>query len=243
VLLYHRVGRRTDATVDLPVELFARQMEALAGTARVVSLDQALDLLAQPEPPPERVLAVTFDDGSADFTEVALPVLVRHRLPVTLYVATDFVERGVRFPKGEPPASWSSLGDAVSTGLVTIGSHTHTHRLLDRAPPEEARDELTRSSRLIEDRLGVPAEHFAYPKAVLGSPAAEEAVRGRFRSAALAGTKVNPCGATDPYRLARSPIQVGDGMRWFRRKADGGMALEDQLRQLANRRRYSGATT
>ena len=31
-------------------------------------------------------------------------------------------------------------------------------------------------------------------------------------------------------------------MRWFRRKAAGGMGLEDRLRDLVNRRRYADAT-
>jgi hypothetical protein len=32
-------------------------------------------------------------------------------------------------------------------------------------------------------------------------------------------------------------------MRWFRRKAAGGMTLEDDVRRLVNRRRYRGAIT
>ena len=87
------------------------------------------------------------------------------------------------------------------------------------------------------------AEHFAYPKALLGSPAAEAAVKARFRSAAVAGTRPNPPGATDPYRLARSPVQVSDRRAWFHRKVRGGMAVEDGLRRTINRRRYAGATT
>jgi hypothetical protein len=31
-------------------------------------------------------------------------------------------------------------------------------------------------------------------------------------------------------------------MRWFRHKLDGGMGLEDRVRELINRRRYAGAT-
>ena len=68
-------------------------------------------------------------------------------------------------------------------------------------------------------------------------------MRARYHSAAVAGTRANPGGATDPYRLARSPIQVADAMGWFRRKARGGLRLEDDLRRLANRRRYAGATS
>ena len=92
-------------------------------------------------------------------------------------------------------------------------------------------------------RVGVAATHFAYPKALMGSPAADRAVRARFASAALAGGRVNRPGHTDEHRLARTPVQLSDGERWFRRKAHGGLALEESIRRLANRRRYSGATT
>jgi len=59
----------------------------------------------------------------------------------------------------------------------------------------------------------------------------------------VAGTRPNPYGGTDLYRLRRSPVQVQDGMVWFLRKARGGMALEDDLRVLRNRRRYAGTVT
>jgi peptidoglycan/xylan/chitin deacetylase (PgdA/CDA1 family) len=188
-------------------------------------------------------VSLTFDDGTADFVDEALPELVAHGVPAALYVATDFIEAGRMFPDEGRPASWAGLSDALSTGLVTIGSHTHTHRLLDRVDGPEAAQELDRSVKLIEDRLGVSCQHFAYPKALLGSPAAEQEVRTRFRTAAIAGTRPNPYGQTDHHRLHRSPIQVTDGMRWFRQKAAGGMSLEDDLRRLRNRRRYSGAVT
>ena len=67
-------------------------------------------------------------------------------------------------------------------------------------------------------------------------------MRARFRSATIAGSRANPVG-TDPHRLHRTPIQVADGMRWFRRKASGGLRVEDAARQVLNRGRYTGATT
>ncbi|HUQ64307.1 MAG TPA: polysaccharide deacetylase family protein [Acidimicrobiales bacterium] len=242
ILGYHRVGQRSNLSVDLPVELFTSQMAELAESGRVASLDRALQVLGQPGGQ-ENYVVVTFDDGTADFVDVALPVLERFQIPATLYVATDFIERGIPFPHEGKPVSWAALSDALSTGLVTVGSHTHTHALLDRLDPAEVARELDRSTELISQRLGRPAHHFAYPKAVPGSPCAVEAIGERFRSAALAGTRRNRFGQTDPQRLARSPIQISDGMRWFRRKVSGGMRLEDDLRRIANRRRYAGATT
>jgi peptidoglycan/xylan/chitin deacetylase (PgdA/CDA1 family) len=243
VLLYHRVGGRSNLPIDLPAGLFAQQMAALAETGRATTLDDALSRLHQPVPLSPDPVVVTFDDGTADLADVAMPVLAHHKIPATVYLATAFVDEQRDFPHGGRPLSWPALRDVVASGLVTVGSHTHTHALLDRIPGPEIPPELDRSIELIGERLGVAADHFAYPKALAGTPDADAAVRRRFRSAALAGTRANPYGRTDPYRLQRSPIQVSDGLRWFRHKAGGGMAFEDTLRRFVNRWRLSDAVT
>ncbi len=244
VLLYHRVGAGSASQVDLEPGRFADQMAELAESGRVCTLDDALGVLAAGPRPEVDPVVVTFDDGTPDLVEVALPVLVRHRIPVVLYVATRYVDEGLPFWSPDDRAlSWGALAEAVSTGLVEVGSHTHSHALLDRLDTDAVHDELDRSIDLIGANLGVTARHFAYPKALPPAAGADAAVRERFVSAALAGTRPNPYGATDPYRLARSPVQRSDGMRWFRHKVDGGMGLEDRLRVLANRRRYAGAVS
>ena len=78
-----------------------------------MSLTDGLARLADPSTAREPTVAITFDDGTADFADVALPVLVEHRVPATLYVATDFVERGTTFPNDGVPLSWTALRDAV----------------------------------------------------------------------------------------------------------------------------------
>ena len=241
ILLYHRVGARSPTSVDLPAALFEEHMASLRAHHDVVTLEDALGALRGERPGP--CVAVTFDDGTADLVEVALPILQRHGIPSTWYIATEFVDEQRPFADDGTPLTWSALREATSTGLVSVGSHTHRHRLLDRATGPEIDDELTRSIDLIAEQLGRPPLDFAYPKALRGSAAAEVAVKARFRSAALAGTHANVVGQTDPYRLARSPIQVSDQHLWFRRKVRGGMGLEDDLRRLVNRRRYVGATT
>jgi peptidoglycan/xylan/chitin deacetylase (PgdA/CDA1 family) len=248
ILIYHRVGGGSSLEVDLDPGLFDHQMAAVAASNRVLSLSAALERLDSPADDAGAVV-VTFDDGTADFVDVALPILERHGVCATLYAATAFIEDGIDFPDHGRPVSWAALRDACATGLVDVGSHTHRHRLLDRVTPAEAAEELDRSAGLIAERLGRPALDFAYPKAVAGTPAVAQLVRDRFRSAALAGTRVNPYRsqqpprATDPQFLARSPIQVSDGMQYFERKLVGGMALEDSLRRVMNRARYARAST
>jgi peptidoglycan/xylan/chitin deacetylase (PgdA/CDA1 family) len=245
VLLYHRVGGRTaGGEIDLPAGLFDEQMAWLAERRAVVTLDAALSRMAAGPPAagPDPVV-VTFDDGTADLVDVALPILARHGVPAMWYLATDFVERGRSLPGEGHPLSWAGAREAVASGLVTLGSHTDGHALLDRITPAAAAGELDRSRDLIAVRAGVPAHDFAYPKAVLASPAVEPLVRERFRSAALGGNRANPYGATDPHRLARSVIQRRDGMRFFARKAAGGMALEETARRRLDRWRYARASS
>jgi peptidoglycan/xylan/chitin deacetylase (PgdA/CDA1 family) len=236
VLIYHRVGDG-DGEMRLSRDVFRAQLALVAG--RVGTLDQFVEGGAEAATP----LVVTVDDGTDDFADEIVPVLVDLGVPATVYVATDFIEGGRSFPDGGRPLTWAALADCLSTGLVTVGSHTHTHALLDRATPDGATQELDRSSKLIEDRRGVTARHFAYPKALLGSPPAEAEVRRRFDTAAIAGTRPNRPGRTDPHRIHRSPIQRSDSMRHFERKVAGGMRLEDDLRRVANRRRYRGRVT
>ena len=43
---------------------------------------------------PARALAIPFDAGYADNHDVALPILQRHGLPATFFVATGFLDGG-----------------------------------------------------------------------------------------------------------------------------------------------------
>lgn len=60
---------------------------------------------------------------------------------------------------------------------MSIGAHTATHRVLAGAPTTEAVEEVTRSKRDLEDVLGEPVEHFAYPNGHVDENIDEAAVR------------------------------------------------------------------
>jgi peptidoglycan/xylan/chitin deacetylase (PgdA/CDA1 family) len=98
VLIFHRVTPQVDPL--FPGEPDARRFDALmamvARSFRVLPLGQALSALEQGELPP-RALAITFDDGYADNAEVALPILQRHGLVATFFVATGFLDGGRMF--------------------------------------------------------------------------------------------------------------------------------------------------
>lgn len=59
--------------------------------------------------------------------------------------------------------SWEQLAELAKHPLVQIGAHTVTHPSLPQLSENEAGDEIERSKRILEERLGVQVAHFAYP--------------------------------------------------------------------------------
>jgi peptidoglycan/xylan/chitin deacetylase (PgdA/CDA1 family) len=214
MLVYHRVGAGA-REIDLTRGSFARQLASLASSGGVRSLDDALG--------DERGgVVLTFDDGYRDFHDHVLPLLEEHRMPAVLYLATSLVA-GDRAAADPSPDSltWDMLRDAASTGLVTVGSHTHRHADLSGASEEQAEDEMRRSKDLIEHHLRVPCRHFAYPWGV-GSPGAQRAAGRLFVTAALDSWRTNRRGRTDPHHLGRTPVLRSDGSGvFFRAKTRG----------------------
>ncbi|MGH2697719.1 MAG: polysaccharide deacetylase family protein [Actinomycetota bacterium] len=222
ILLYHRVGSG-EREIDLPVDAFARQLELLAAHGDLLTLDQALEGRSGG-------VVLTFDDGFIDFHQHVLPLLVRHSAPALLYLATGLVANGKR---DADSLTWDQLSEATSTGLVTIGAHTHSHADLSTVSEAVAADEMIRCKELIEDRLGTQCAHFSYPWSYC-SAGADRAARRLFYSAALLwGT--NRGGKTNRYRLGRTPVLRSDGPLLFRAKTLGMLDGEAQIYKLLRR--------
>ncbi len=217
MLLYHRIGAG-GRQIDLPVAALDRQLDYLSDRDHVMSLDEAI------WSPNGGGVVVTFDDGYRDFHERVLPRLVRYRTPAILYLATGLVEGEAHAPSGHA-LSWSQLREAVSTGLVTIGAHTHGHTNLATVGHRQAEAEMRTSKELIEDRLGVPCRHFAFPWCK-ASREAERVAKEIFDTAALDAWRTNRRGRVDPHRLGRTPVLRSEGLALFRAKVAGMLNIE-----------------
>jgi len=219
VLMYHSIGTTTtrkfrDFAVD-PAE-FAEQMDYLdyQGYQTVTGADVA-ELQASGTPLPERSLVLTFDDAYEDFYTAALPVLRRHGFCSTLFVPTGCVGMTAwfnAFMGGELHLmmSWQALCDAL-TERVEIAAHSHTHPHLDLMPEDVVRDEVNRSRGLLQDRLGVPVEGFAYPFGYWNRTARAAVADGGFRYAvAVADLRMSP--GDDMFTLPRLTVRAGIGV-------------------------------
>jgi peptidoglycan/xylan/chitin deacetylase (PgdA/CDA1 family) len=91
ILTYHRFSpiEEPDKT---SAQAFADHLEYLTQHYRLLPLSEIADCLATGRTLPHGSAALTVDDGYRDFYEIAYPLLLKYRVPATLYVATDFVD-------------------------------------------------------------------------------------------------------------------------------------------------------
>ncbi|OOG54287.1 polysaccharide deacetylase family protein [Polaromonas sp. C04] len=94
-LIFHRVLPAPDPL--FPDEMDARRFAEVCGWLKswfnVLPLDQAVTRL-KAGTLPARAACITFDDGYADNFEVAMPILQRHGLTATFFIATGFLNGG-----------------------------------------------------------------------------------------------------------------------------------------------------
>jgi peptidoglycan/xylan/chitin deacetylase (PgdA/CDA1 family) len=137
--------------IDISPERFERQLRWLADSREVVPLVETLS-----EGKNRRLVAITFDDGYRDNLTVALPLLEKFRLPMTLFVTAGFVDH-----KGY--LSEEELSEISKHPLITIGAHGLWHRHFNRLPEDEARFELLESRHLLEEIIGKKVDLMAWP--------------------------------------------------------------------------------
>jgi peptidoglycan/xylan/chitin deacetylase (PgdA/CDA1 family) len=255
ILMYHSVSY--NATKDfLPFIVrpheFERQMEhlsehrytpiTLSAYARVVR--------GECDELPERPVVITFDDGYADFYHHALPVLKRYNFPATVYVVTDCIEKMSSCMTssrvvGRPMLSWDMLRELVDSG-IEIGAHSHTHPQLDVLPEHELVNETIAPKQILEHRLHVEIESFAYPHGY-HSEKVKQAVRDAGYLSACGVKDAMSHLNDDPYALARLLVPVNTPIATFRRMLRGegvslawrGERLRTKLWRWVRRQRHS----
>jgi peptidoglycan/xylan/chitin deacetylase (PgdA/CDA1 family) len=262
VLMYHRVLPRDSDTfshagIVVTPETFEMHMQFIARHFRILDMAGFRGELSG-QRFSKRACLVTFDDGWQDNHCHALPTLAKHRVPATIFLATEYigsdktfwqerltrllfratriaglgddvlagldgaharalddgaargwardkvtywkrrgeldtVERVLRelerqcAARGEATAlgedrfmSWDEVHELRATGLVAIGSHTHSHTILPAIGYDGAKAEFEKSLEVLRER-GLPRpRECAYPNGIVDDAVARAAADAGF---------------------------------------------------------------
>jgi peptidoglycan/xylan/chitin deacetylase (PgdA/CDA1 family) len=213
IICYHSIGQPLWGVNDVSPRQLRRQIElALREGYRIVP---AAEIARTGGGPKE--LALTFDDGLKSVLTNAAPILAEYGVPWSLFVVSDWAEG--RHPWGEDVMlGWGEIERLAAAG-TEIGSHSVTHPDFRWLSPSEATDELARSRRTIEERLGIAPATFAIP---LGQSSNWSAANTAAAREAGYTTVYAQAEETRPAEtVARTFVTRWDGDRVFRAALDG----------------------
>jgi peptidoglycan/xylan/chitin deacetylase (PgdA/CDA1 family) len=192
VLTYHSIDHSGSLLSVAPATLRSQLARLRAEKWRSLSIaEYAVQISTTASEP--RTLLITFDDGYRNFAEHALPLLTEFGFKATIFVPVDYVgkqplwlerDRKMTLPLldevgmsaedrralevntiallRDPLMDWPELRELAGAGF-DIQSHSCAHHFLTTLPPAQVTDDLIRSRKTLEDRLGRPVQAIAYP--------------------------------------------------------------------------------
>lgn len=124
VLIFHRVLPELDLL--FPDEMYARRFDELCGWLaswfNVLPLDHAA-VHMKAGTLPARAASITFDDGYADNLHVAMPILQRHGLTATFFIATGFLDGGSMWNDAIIETIRRCKAQVLDLSALGLGSH------------------------------------------------------------------------------------------------------------------------
>ncbi|KUN32666.1 polysaccharide deacetylase [Streptomyces corchorusii] len=207
--MYHSVGDCSDDPYRLTVspDRLERQLRWLRRRGlRGVSVTELLAARARGEG--RDLVALTFDDGYADFLGNALPLLTRWGCTATLFVLPGRLGGDNAWdPLGprKPLLTADGIRRAAAAGME-IGSHGLTHVDLTQADDGLLKAETAESRAVLEELTNAPVTGFCYPYGTVDGRAVE-AVREAGYAYACA---IDPGELTGPHVLPRVYIGQND---------------------------------
>ena len=200
ILMYHHVNSapaasELDARLTVTDGDFARQLAYLRCAGYYsITLSQLLDGMQGGAPLPEKPVILTFDDGYAYAYTNAFAQLKWAGFAGSFAVVTGWA--------GQPGyLNWEQMQEMASAGMEMV-AHSVSHPDLGKESDEIVRDQLGRSRRDLEEKLGQPVAFFVYPAGEpfrSGSKERQAQVVGMVQEAGYRGA------LTATWNLAQDP--------------------------------------
>jgi peptidoglycan/xylan/chitin deacetylase (PgdA/CDA1 family) len=221
ILMYHNIrqddyrissGALENAPYVQTISQFKKQIEyivsknmstmSISDLSALVNGSLVLDKKCKP-----RAVILTFDDGDVSNYEHAFALFSQYQIKATFFVTTDFVGRN-------DYVSWGQLIEMQAAGME-IGSHSVSHPIPSMLDDRQLSLELTKSKKILEDKLGQEIQSFSSPTGFYNS-----AVEFLARQAGYLFVCDSRIGYLDtksfnPFHINRIPIKRSTGFIEF----------------------------
>jgi peptidoglycan/xylan/chitin deacetylase (PgdA/CDA1 family) len=167
ILVYHRFSDTADDSMTVRVTTFETHLQFLREHGyHIVPLRDVVNWLkGSGIVLPAKPVVITVDDGHRSVYGKLLPIVLRERFPVTLFVYPSAISNA------SYALTWDQLRSLRQTGLFDVQSHTYWHPnfKIERRRRSEAdfrqfvHAQLNTSRRRIESEVGTQVDMLAWP--------------------------------------------------------------------------------
>jgi peptidoglycan/xylan/chitin deacetylase (PgdA/CDA1 family) len=217
ILCYHSVEPGWESPLAVDPAVFEEHCRWLSEHRDVIPLEDAAQKVDTDGRLPRGTVALTFDDGFAALAEHAFPVLVRYRLPATVFlVAKTLTGEDFDIDWVDTPPPWpmrtltpDEVLEARAAG-IRFASHSYGHADLTTLDERACEGDLRSSREVIEQLLAEPVDLLAYPRGRHDAGVRRAAERAGYRYSLSLPEGTEPKG---PHAVPRAGIWPGNTSR------------------------------
>lgn len=164
ILVYHHIGqapKNADSVTKsffIETEWFEKHLQYLQeNNFQTVHFSDVAAYFEKGTPLPlengKHPVMINFDDAFKSVFDAALPLLEKYHVTATVFVPANLVGHRAYL-------TWEQLQE-LNREDIEIESHSLWHPYLTRS--KKAHEEIFESKKILEEKLGVPVQAFAYP--------------------------------------------------------------------------------
>ena len=226
ILCYHRFAPGALDSMTLRTAVFEQQISRLRAEGyRFLPLQAVLDGLYHGAPLPDKAIAITVDDGHRSVYTELRPIIVRERLPVTLFIYPSAISNAGY------AMTWEQLAEMQQIPDVDIESQTYWHpdfsrekkRLAPEAYAAFVENQLALPRTTLNRKLGVNVTLLAWPFGIRDATLDQAAASAGYRYAfTIDGRHAH--GSDSPYAIPRYLVADAQGVDGFLERIKAGEA-------------------
>ena len=153
--MYHRFNENKYPSTNIQLDVFKEQLKIIENEGiRFIHPKKFKENISRNKG--ERKILLTIDDGLLSFYQNAWPILREKKIPFILFVNTREVGSFNYM-------DWDQILELHAADQVEIGNHSHSHEYLVDETPETIRDDILKSIKIFNEKLGRNSKFFSYP--------------------------------------------------------------------------------
>ena len=153
--MYHRFDEKKYPSTNIEMDVFKEQLEIIENeNIKFINPKNFEKSLTQNKN--SRKILLTIDDGLLSFYNNAWPILKEKNIPFILFVSTREVGAFNYM-------NWDQIIELHNSDNVEIGNHSHSHEYLVEESADFIKDDILKSIKIFEEKLGKNSIFFSYP--------------------------------------------------------------------------------